>query len=235
MQGILKSLKNNSLATGLAGGVSGGLLVGLLGGKKSRKLAGKAVKLGGAAVIGGLAWEAYRRYQQNQGPGDASAGAGTTNWNALEENSFASASPEVAMGQEALIVRTMIAAAQADGNLDQSERLRILERIERSEATLEQKAQLLNDMSARQDLQVLVGESRCPELAIELYVASVLVLHGNNPKDHPHLARLAGLLSLPSDLIDEIHRGIKDTATFGNTMVGPNQSRTSYEVTSHVA
>lgn len=52
---------------GLAtGAVAGGLAGLLLGGKKPRKLAKSALKLGGAAAVGGLAYGAWQKWQQGQ-------------------------------------------------------------------------------------------------------------------------------------------------------------------------
>lgn len=235
MQDFLKSLTNSSLGGGIAGGLSGGLLVGLLSGKKSRKLAGKAVKIGGAAVIGGLAWEAYRRYQHKQGQNGGAPEAVAPKWNTLDHSSFASSSTEVARRQENLIVRAMIAAAQSDGNLNQSERIRILERIERSDATLEQKAKLLSDMSVPQELTALVREDPCPELAVELYVASVLVLEGHGSQEHPHLAMLAAMLKLPPDLVDEIHEGLEPNLIFEERTGALQGGPRDYEVSGYVA
>ena len=77
---VPQGVKNN--LGGFAGGAAAGGVVGLLlGSKKARKIGGKAVKYGGMAAIGGLAYMAYKNYKANNfngtGPAPA-AGAPTT-------------------------------------------------------------------------------------------------------------------------------------------------------------
>ena len=53
------------LGSGLMGGAAAGGVMGLLvGSKKGRKFAGKAATVGGAALIGGIAFKAYKNWQQ---------------------------------------------------------------------------------------------------------------------------------------------------------------------------
>ena len=49
-----------------SGALAGGLATILLGSKMGRELGGDAVKLGGMAVIGGLAYKAYSDWQAKQ-------------------------------------------------------------------------------------------------------------------------------------------------------------------------
>ena len=58
-----------------AGAALGGLGALILGTGTGRSLAGSAVKLGGLALIGGLAYKAYQNYQQGLPPLGGSAGA----------------------------------------------------------------------------------------------------------------------------------------------------------------
>ena len=61
-KGVLDKLANTGVAGGFAGGLAGGLLGNALSGKKVKKYAGSVLKLGGAAVIGGVAYEAWQNY-----------------------------------------------------------------------------------------------------------------------------------------------------------------------------
>ena len=62
---IRELIANNQLAAGAALGGLGALIFGTGAG---RSLAGRAIKLGGFALIGGLAYKAYQNYQQGQPP-----------------------------------------------------------------------------------------------------------------------------------------------------------------------
>ena len=69
---IKELIANNKLGAGAALGGLGALILGTGAG---RSLAGSAVKLGGLALIGGLAYKAYQNYQQGLPPlGGAKAG-----------------------------------------------------------------------------------------------------------------------------------------------------------------
>ena len=61
---LLDQLVGSGAAGGFAGGLAGGALANLLSGKKGRKLAGSALKVGGLALVGGLAYKAWQNYQQ---------------------------------------------------------------------------------------------------------------------------------------------------------------------------
>jgi hypothetical protein len=112
---LLDELVGSGVAGGLAGGLAGGSLTGLLSGKKgkkARKLAGSAAKLGGVALVGGLAYKAWQSYQQGRQP-EAPA--------AIEPppsgSAFLPAAGDVQgdMSLGLLLARAMIAAAKADG------------------------------------------------------------------------------------------------------------------------
>jgi uncharacterized membrane protein YebE (DUF533 family) len=65
LNNIVRGLSNSGALSGFAGGLAGTAVAGALSGKKGRKMAKSALKIGGLAAIGGLAWSAYQRYQQN--------------------------------------------------------------------------------------------------------------------------------------------------------------------------
>lgn len=70
---IFDGLLSSGVAGGVAGGAASALLVQGLSGKKGRKALSKAAKLGGAAVVGGLAWKAYEHYRADRNDTTASA------------------------------------------------------------------------------------------------------------------------------------------------------------------
>jgi len=118
-----------------AGAVLGGLGAILLGTRTGRGVTTGAVKLGALALIGGLAYKAYENYQAGRplitGPQnmatEAPAGSG------FEP---AAITNDAAM----LIIRAMIAAAAADGRIDDREYTRILDSAGGAAASPEAKA-----------------------------------------------------------------------------------------------
>ena len=74
---LLDQLVGSGAAGGFAGGLAGGALANVLAGKKGRKLAGSALKVGGLALVGGLAYKAWQSYQQGGGrPSSQAPGVG---------------------------------------------------------------------------------------------------------------------------------------------------------------
>ena len=117
-------------------GLTQAALVGLAGllfkGRKKGKMTGNLVKLGGLAVIGGLA---YRAYQSRQGSQEIGGTQGTVPALAGGASSSEVLSPPersrfhpVSQTEDdaLLFLKTMVAAASADGHIDDAERARIV-------------------------------------------------------------------------------------------------------------
>lgn len=193
------------LSSGAAAGVAGGLASGLLTSKAGRKLGKKALRLGGLAAVGGLAYVAWRRYQQTGAraerltPGATAAGPLT-----------AFVPPSDAVSQrDALgltLLHAMIAAAQADGKLDGDERRAIFQRVEALGLPAADKAALFAQLGAPVDLGALVAEARTPEIAAEIYTASLLAIECDTAAERGYLAMLAARLGLPDGLVAAIHQ-----------------------------
>ena len=129
---ILTELLSSPARAGLAGAVAGGLLTS----KAGRKLGKRAAELGGLAAIAGLAYTAWRRYEERggraSGPEAPATPALSREPAVLEAAGFLPPQPE-SFGEPLtrLLLRAMIAAARADGKLDGGERRRLFDRIAR--------------------------------------------------------------------------------------------------------
>ena len=75
---VLEQLVSSGVAGGLAGGIAGSALVNVLSGRKARKVAGSAIRIGGVALVGGLAYKAWPHYQQGRSNTDRAAVAART-------------------------------------------------------------------------------------------------------------------------------------------------------------
>ncbi len=110
--------KNPAMATAVLGGL--GALV--FGSSTGRAVVGSAAKLGGMALIGGLAYKAYQNYQSGKPMLDI--GSSPELLPAPRGTGFEA---EAATEATALLfIRAMIAAAAADGAIDAEERTTIL-------------------------------------------------------------------------------------------------------------
>lgn len=200
---------------GLPGGFGGGALAGglagiLLGSKKGRKLGGSALKLGGMAVVGALAYKAYRDWQAGNAP--AGVGSGTTTTEVLEaprETPFNPASEEEQQSLARNLLTSMIAAAKADGHIDAQEQANIFAQMDKLDLDADDKAFVLDQLRAPLDIDAVAGAARTPEEAAEIYVASLLAVDVDNAAERGYLAMLAARLGLDDALVEHLHATVE--------------------------
>jgi uncharacterized membrane protein YebE (DUF533 family) len=203
---LLNGLTQSGAIPGVAGGLAGGALVGALSSKKGRKLAGTALKWGGIAALGGLAWKAYQTYQQQGTAGPAPATGTDAVPTDLRPQAFeAPLGPD--NGSDGLtLLRAMISAAMADGHLSAAEQKQIFHRLRELQLPPEERALLFDEMSAPRSVQALAADARDPALAIEVYLASRLVIDERCPAGQQHLQELRQALRLPLALADSLEQ-----------------------------
>jgi uncharacterized membrane protein YebE (DUF533 family) len=201
---LLDELVGSGVAGGLAGGLAGGSLAGLLSGKKGkkvRKLAGSAVKLGGVALVGGLAYKAWQSYQQGQQPESPTAIEPPPSGSAFLP---APGDPQGDTTLGLLLARAMIAAAKADGQIDVQESQAILNRINGLTLPAEDKAFLFEEYGRPLDIAGLAAGVPAPEQAAEVYTASALMVDPPPPAERIYLDTLARALGLDPALAQQI-------------------------------
>ena len=216
MNKLLGQLLGSGVAGGFAGGLAGGLASNLLTSKSGRKMGKKALKTGGIAAVGALAYAAYQRYSSGKGTTDnaLSPAAEAELVPAPEGSAFMPAKKNLA-GQEALgltLVRAMIAAARADGRLDAKESRTIYQRIESMGLNPEDQALLVAEMGHPVDMDAIVHSASSPEVAAEIYVASLLAIDVDTADEKSYLAMLAARLKLPPELVAELNRQVEAQA-----------------------
>ena len=192
--------KDNPIATGAIAAV-------LLGTGAGRALTGTALRAGGLAAIAGLAYKAYQNYQNGGQPSDAGdAQAGQPELLAPPSDSpFAPARAPQGESEFALtLVRAMIAAARADGHIDDAERARIADRLSVAGIDAEESAFLANELERPVDLDGLVAAAQTDAQKVELYTASRLAIEPNARAERGYLDMLAGRLKLPDALVDHV-------------------------------
>jgi uncharacterized membrane protein YebE (DUF533 family) len=189
----------------MAGGIAGGL-AGLLLGRG-------VLQYGGMGVLGGLAYKAYRDWQAKQDAAAAQApSAGSVPMIPPPADSpFAPANAP--QGESALaetLVVAMVAAAKADGHIDEEERARIADRLQRDGMTAEETAFLERELAAPMDVERLVKAARTREQAVEIYTASLLAIRTDNAAERGYLAMLAARLGLEPDLAASIEKTVAE-------------------------
>ena len=195
----------------LAVGGIGALAGAVLGGRRGDVMRG-AVGGGALALLGKLALDALR---QQQAGGQATAATGTQTPSATTPNLGwgmptapveAPAASEEASAQ--LLLRAMISAAKADGHIDGNEMQRILEKLDEAGADAESKSFMVDEMRRPVDVNALAQEARTPELAAQVYGASLLAVEVDTEAERDYLRRLAQALGLDATTVQRLHAAL---------------------------
>ncbi|MEM6460366.1 MAG: tellurite resistance TerB family protein [Pseudomonadota bacterium] len=197
-------------AGGLAGGLAAGGLLGALVGnkkmrKKAKKMAGGALGYGGSAVLGALALKAYQNWQSGMDAPAPTQGHGQQVQLATPE-SFDPALNEDASGQpmQLALVKAMIAAANADGHIDQDEQAAVFDAVDRLALDAEAKAVVFDVLRNPPTVAQIAAYANGLEQASEIYLASRLAIDPDHPAERKYLSDLAQAMSLPAGLVQEI-------------------------------
>jgi len=198
--------KDNPLA-------AGALLAVLLGTGTGRKLTGKAVQVGGMAAIAGLAYKAWQDYQAGRQPGETSARGGELLPPPADTPFDPAQSPQGEDEFALALLRAMIAAARADGHIDESERGKIAERLRDSGIGQDETAFMIAELERPVDLDALIAAAKTDAQKVELYAASRLTIEPRTRAERGYLDMLAGRLGLPDALIDHVEATVAENAS----------------------
>jgi len=190
------------------GAAAGGLAGNLLGSKKIREMAGTVLQVGAVAAIGGLAYKAYQNYRQGapvvpQAITDLLPGHTRPSVPAAELHSALEAwiPPSESSGETAtLILQTMIAAAAADGELDNAEYGHIQERLLASGFNGEEQLVLSRLIMRPCSIEQLAASAKTLEQRVEMYTAARLTIDGDTLAEREWLAQFATALQIAPQL-----------------------------------
>ena len=169
------------------GALTGGALGLLLGkNKTTRKLA----TYGGLAAIGVMAYKAYGEYQQQQN------GASSANEPRTVDRL---PPPQVELHSQA-ILKALVAAAKADGHIDARERQVIEGEFTRVHQDAELQQWLHVELEKPLDPAEVATAATSPELASEMYLASLMAADEQNFMERAYLDELARQLKLDDAL-----------------------------------
>ena len=193
--------KGNPLGTLLTGAGGGALAAGtiglLMGSKKARKIGGKALTYGGLAALGVVAYKAFSSWQQ-QGAAQVPQPRTVDRIPAAEAEFHGQA-----------VLRALIAAAKADGHIDDRERQLIDESM--AQLTSDRSVQLWIDQELRKPLDPadIASSATTPEIAAEMYLASLLMVDEENFMERAYLDELARKMNLDPSFKMELERQAK--------------------------
>jgi uncharacterized membrane protein YebE (DUF533 family) len=201
-------IANNRVGAGAALGGLGALILGTGAG---RALAGSAVRLGGLALIGGLAYKAYQNYQQGLPP---LTGAKPPSQQGLVAAPTGSGfEPEAATHESAMLyIRAMIAAAAADGRIDASEQQKILGGLQQAGMNADAQQFLTKEINNPATVEDLAAAVSSQEDAVQAYTAARLAVDVDSDVEHEFLGSLAHALGIDDDLAAQVDAAARGTA-----------------------
>lgn len=104
--------------------------------------------------------------------------------------------PDLGDAKALLLIRAMIAAANADGRISIDEQRRILDSLDAAQAEPEDRRIVEAELRTPRPMDEIIREVRDPETAEQVYLASELAVRGGNDVDRQYLAYLASRLGL---------------------------------------
>lgn len=166
------------------GALAGGALVALLGTRGGRKLAGTAAALGGLGMLGKVAADAFKSWKADQGE-DLAAGT-----------PIAALGDDAAEQRSKVLLQAMIAAANADGHIDEAERASILSGFGRLGLDENVRLMLESELARPRSAAEVAAGADSTETAAEIYLASLFVIDVDDPRERAYLDELAGALHI---------------------------------------
>ena len=189
------------LLSGMGGKAAAGALGLLLGSKKARKYGGKALTYGGLAALGVLAYKAYGNWQAQQ----AAAPRG-------EPQTLDRLPPAQVEQHSQAILKALVAAAKADGHVDERERELIEgEFVKLSNNDRDLQHWLHAELNKPLDPADVARAAATPEMAAEMYLASVMLVDEEHFMERAYLDELARQLHLDPALKVELERQVRTT------------------------
>jgi uncharacterized membrane protein YebE (DUF533 family) len=104
-----------------------------------------------------------------------------------------------------LLVRAMIAAANADGQIDADERRRILEKLQDAGLDHEDRAFIEKELRAPRSLNALIQDVHSQQDAAQIYAASLFAITVDKEAERAYLKSLADRLGLDSRTVKDLN------------------------------
>lgn len=192
-------------------------LLGLAGlifrGRRKGGVGSNLARLGGLALIGGLAYKAYQSRQASTAVGDMvkdpqplpDPGGPQARESLPEVPSGSRFHPVSQTEDDALLfVRTMVAAAAADGHIDETERSRIAKGLAEAGIDPQTSRWLEDEMASPADVEEIADSVNDPEKAAQVYAAARIAIDPDSIQEREFLHQLAEALDLDRDVRTQI-------------------------------
>lgn len=183
------------------GAMAAGVLALLLGTGAGRRVTGSALKIGSLAAIGGLGWKAYQNWLNENKKNNDEIKNRAENAKVIPINEL---NDEDAKKRSEVLLKAMIAAAKADGHVNNKERAAIKEQIEKLNLSGDVADILEEEIQKPLDVKEIAALAENDAMAAEIYLVSAVVTDKENSMEKSYLDSLAKALSLPDELVAEL-------------------------------
>ncbi len=175
------------------GAAIAGVAAVLLGTSAGRGLTGVALKLGSLAAVGGLAYKTYQDWQAKRGGALVDLGPAVTDLSGqqLDRRSF-------------VLLRAMLAAAKADGHIDESEQAKLDAYLQKLNLDPDALHFVKNELAKPVSAKEVAAGADSPAAAAEIYLTSLLTINVDTDQERAYLDELAEELKLPPELVSEL-------------------------------
>ena len=113
-------------------------------------------------------------------------------------------------GQDAvLLIRAMIAAANADGVIDKEERNRILNKLETEDLSDQEHSFIVKELLSPAELEDIVAQVKSQGMAKMVYTVSLLAIEVDTDAERTYMNTLARQLSLDESELNDIYQTLK--------------------------
>ena len=194
-----------NLLSGFGGGaLTGGAIGLLLGNKKARKVGGKVAMYGGLAALGVIAYKAYSNWQGQQAQASQYAPQTIDRIPATQVEQHSQA-----------ILKALVAASKADGHIDANERQLIEVEISKMTSDIELRRWVEAELNKPLDPADVARAATTPEMAAEMYIASVMMVDEESFMERSYLGELARQLNLDPNLKNELELQVRNELNRG--------------------
>lgn len=188
------------------GALAAGAVALLLGTKTGREVTGGALKIGSVAALGGLAYKAYQHWQ-----GDKNETAGS-NAQPVAPAALEQLDDNAADKRSKKLLQAIIAAAKADGHIDDNERGVINEFMSKLGNSVELSHFIQAELEKPLNPDEIAEDTDAPGLAAEVYLMSKIIINEANFMEKAYLGELAKALNLEQGLVAQLNRQAEQAA-----------------------
>ncbi len=181
------------------GGGLGDLLGSVLGGGTGGRSGSNSLGGNGMALLATVAMAALKNWTASRG---GAVGLTADVSGIAHEDVAALTAPET----EALVLRAMISASKADGEVDEAEVQRVVGRIDDDGVTAQEKQFIVDELRRPLDLQALVSAVPNEAVAAQIYGASLLAIDLDTAAEIAYLRQLAQGLGLDAGTVARLHQ-----------------------------